>query len=360
MSIRTEVSFHLPTAIGSIDIANRIAMAPLTSSRAYMESVHSVLAIEHYRQRARTGLMISEGANVPCESRGCAYTPGICTKAQIAVWRKVTDAVHAAGGKIVCQLWHAGRMSHASLQERDEALLPPAGIYADDQLLRAERIGRPSIPCALEVAEIERIIAAYGHAAQCANDAGFDGIEVQVANWDPLEFIRSNISHRSDEYADSVESHTRILIDAIKAVSEVWGGERVGVFLSPWAHLANDTMLEVDPESSYFHLAEQLGNLGLAYLHCVGGRTRGDSGAVFDFKKLQSTCGGKNFAIDSYGRQIAIGGGDKGQTDMVSFGRPFISNLDLIERLRREGPQVQADRHLRYGGAAMAMPTTPN
>jgi len=351
----TESKLFSPTAIGAINVPNRVAMAPLTRSRADMEGVHSELAVEYYRQRAGAGLIISEATNISREGRGYAFTPGIYTEAQVASWRRITAAVHAAGGKIVCQLWHVGRMSHVSLQANGGAPVAPSAIQAGEQIfLESQGFDRPSMPRALETAEIARIVADYRHAAQCAKDAGFDGVEVHAANCYLLDqFIRDSTNLRTDQYGGSVENRTRLPIGVITAVSEVWGADRVGVRLSPITRAVGDTPLDSNPEGTYFYMAEQLGKLGLAYLHCVEGQTRGDNAAAnFDFKRLHAAFGGKYIANNSYDRQMAIEAADSGHADMVAFGRPFISNPDLVERLRRNAPLAEADHSTFYGGGA--------
>lgn len=355
MSSENPIQLFAATTIGAIGVANRVAMAPLTRSRADMEGVHSELAVEYYRQRASAGLIISEATNISREGRGYAFTPGIYTEAQVAAWRRITDAVHAAGGKIVCQLWHVGRMSHVSLQAGGAAPVAPSAIQANEQVfLESEGFDRPSMPRALQTEEISRLVADYRHAAQCAKDAGFDGVEVHAANCYLLEqFIRDSTNQRSDEYGGSVQNRTRFPIEAITAVADVWSADRVGVRLSPITRAVGDTPLDSDPEGTYFYLAEQLGKLGLAYLHCVEGQTRGDNGAAdFDFKKLHAAFGGKYIANNSYDRQMAIDAVASGHADMVAFGRPFISNPDLVERLRRDAPLAEADRNTFYGGGA--------
>jgi N-ethylmaleimide reductase len=355
MSNTSELNLFEPAAIGAINVANRIAMAPLTRSRADMKGVHSSLAVDYYRQRASAGLIISEATNISQEGRGYAFTPGIYTDEHVAAWREITDAVHAASGKIVCQLWHVGRMSHVSLQAGGAAPVAPSAIQANEQVfLESQTVERPSMPRALKVAEISRLVADYRHAAQCAKDAGFDGVEVHAANCYLLEqFIRDSTNQRTDEYGGSVENRTRFPIEAITAVSEVWGPEWVGVRLSPITRAVGDTPLDSDPEGTYFYLAKQLGNLGLAYLHCVEGQTRGDNAASeFDFKKLHAAFGGKYIANNSYNRAMAIEAVNSGHADMVAFGRPFISNPDLVERLYRNAPLAEADQSTFYGGGA--------
>jgi N-ethylmaleimide reductase len=355
MSTNTVPKLFSPITIGAIEVANGIAMAPLTRSRADMEGVHSPLAVDYYRQRATAGLIISEATNISREGRGYAFTPGIYTPAQVAAWREITDAVHQAGGKIVCQLWHVGRMSHISLQAGGAAPVAPSAIQADEQVfLESQTVERPSMPRALETEEIQRILEDYRHAARCALDAGFDGVEIHSANCYLLEqFIRDSTNKRTDQYGGSVENRTRFPIEVVSAVAEVWGVDRVGVRLSPITRAVGDTPLDSDPEGTYFYLAEQLGKLGLAYLHCVEGQTRGDNGAGdFDFKRLHAKFGGKYIANNSYDREMAIEAAESGHADMIAFGRPFISNPDLVERLRRNAPLAQANQATFYGGGA--------
>jgi N-ethylmaleimide reductase len=355
MSTAPQATLFTATTIGAIEVANRVAMAPLTRSRADMDGVHTELAIEYYRQRSSAGLIISEATNISREGRGYAFTPGIYSPAQIASWRKITDAVHAAGGKIVCQLWHVGRMSHVSLQADGAAPVAPSAIRADEQVfLEDQTVERPSMPRALQTAEVARIVEDYRHAARCAKEAGFDGVEVHAANCYLIEqFIRDSTNQRTDQYGGSVENRIRFAVEVVTAVSEVWGADRVGARLSPITRAVGDTPLDSDPEGTYFYLAEQLGKLNLAYLHCVEGQTRGNNGAGdFDFKRLHAKFGGKYIANNSYDREMAIEAVESGHADMVAFGRPFIANPDLVERLRRDAPLAEADRDTFYGGGA--------
>jgi N-ethylmaleimide reductase len=344
-----------PTTIGSIQVANRIAMAPLTRSRADRDGVHSKLAVDYYRQRASAGLLITEATNISRQGRGYAFTPGIYTDRHVEAWRQVTEAVHAAGGKIVCQLWHVGRMSHVDLQENGAAPVAPSAIRAGELIfLETSTQAPPSMPRALETDEIPALVEDYRNAAKRAKDAGFDGVEVHSANCYLLEqFIRDSTNKRTDRYGGSVENRTRFPVEAITAVAQVWGPDRVGVRLSPITRAVGDTPLDSDPQGTYGYYAQQLGKLGLAYLHCIEGQTRGDNAAsAFDFKALHAAFGGKYMANNSYDRQMAIDAIESGHADMVAFGRPFISNPDLVERLRENAPLAEPDSQTFYGGGA--------
>jgi N-ethylmaleimide reductase len=344
-----------PLSIGAIEVANRIAMAPLTRSRANMEGVHSTLAVEYYCQRASAGLIISEATNISRQGRGYAFTPGIYTAEQVAAWRLVTDAVHEAGGKIVCQLWHVGRMSHSSLQENGAAPVAPSAIQAGEVVfLESQTLQAPSMPRALLTEEIPLILEDYQHAARCALDAGFDGVEVHSANCYLLEqFIRDSTNLRTDRYGGSLENRVRFPLEVVQAVARIWGADRVGVRLSPITRAVGDTPLDNNPQATYGYFAEQLGRLGLAYLHCVEGQTQGDNQADgFDFQALHAAYGGRYIANNSYDRQMAVDAVASGHADMVAFGRPFISNPDLVERLRVDAPLAESDRGTYYGGGA--------
>jgi N-ethylmaleimide reductase len=343
-----------PGQVGAIAVANRIAMAPLTRSRAGMDGVHSPLAIDYYRQRASAGLIISEATNISQQGRGYALTPGIYTDAQVAAWKPVTEAVHAEGGKIVLQLWHVGRMSHVSLQANGAPPVAPSAIQAGDTVFTMNGPERPSMPRALETDEIPGIVEDYRAAARRAQAAGFDGVEVHAANCYLLEqFLRDSTNRRTDRYGGSLENRARLPIEVVTAVAEIWGADRVGVRLSPITHATGETPLDSDPQGTYGYLAGQLGALGLAYLHCVEGQTRGaNAAAAFDFKALHAAFGGQYIANNSYTRALAITAVDSGHADMIAFGRPFIANPDLVERLRRDAPLAEAAPATYYGGGA--------
>jgi N-ethylmaleimide reductase len=355
MPTSSDATLFSSTKIGAIDVANHIAMAPLTRSRADMDGVQSSLAIEYYRQRASAGLIVTEATNISRQGRGYAFTPGIYTDAHVAAWRRVTDAVHDEGGKIVCQLWHVGRISHVDLQEDGSAPVAPSAIQADDLIfLESKTQARPSMPRALETSEIPGIIEDYRNAARKAKEAGFDGVEVHAANSYLLDqFIRDSTNKRTDRYGGSVENRTRLAIEVTAAVCEIWSKDRVGLRLSPLTKLAGDTPLDSDPQSTYGFLASQLGHMGLAYLHCIEGQTLGANAAdEFDFKALHAAFGGKYIANNGYDRDMAIDAIRSGYADMIAFGRQYISNPDLVDRFRQNAPLTEPNRATFYGGGA--------
>lgn len=344
-----------PTKIGAIAIDNRVAMAPLTRARADMDGVQTPLAVDYYRQRASAGMIIAEATNISRQARGYAYTPGIYTYAHVAAWRPVTQAVHDAGGRIVLQLWHTGRFSHTSLQEGGQPPVAPSAIQAGEQTYLENGLERPSPPRALETDEIPGIIEDYVRAATNARAAGFDGVEVHSANCYLLDqFIRDSTNRRDDRYGGSVENRTRLTYEVCEAVAGAIGADRVGVRLSPITKSAGDTPFDSDPQGTYGFLATRLGTLGLAYLHCIEGQTRGDNDADgFDFQALRRAFGGSYIANNSYTKDLAEQALADGRADMIAFGRPFIANPDLVERFRNDLPLApEAPRDTWYGGGA--------
>ncbi|HVJ44195.1 MAG TPA: alkene reductase [Dongiaceae bacterium] len=354
MSDTTVSNLFAPTSIGAIEVSNRIAMAPLTRSRAGMDGVHTPLAIDYYRQRASAGLIITEATNISRQGRGYAYTPGIYTEVQADVWRAVTDAVHADGGKIVVQLWHVGRVSHASLQENGAAPVAASAIRAGGTVYTLAGNEAPSMPRALETDEIPGLIEDYRHAARLAKAAGFDGVEVHAANGYLLDqFLRDSTNHRTDAYGGSVENRARFPLEVVKAVAEIWGADRVGVRISPLSTAIGDTPLDSDPQATYGYFAQQLGQLGLAYLHAVEGQLReANAASALDFKALHKAFGGSYIANNGYDRSMAMAAIASGHADMISFGRAFIGNPDLVARLRRDAPLFEAPSVAYYGGGA--------
>lgn len=344
-----------PLRIGALDVANRIAMAPLTRARGDMEGVQTPLAAEYYGQRASAGLIISEATNISRQGRGYAYTPGIYTDRQIEAWRPITEAVHSRGGKIVLQLWHVGRFSHVSLQEDGSAPVAPSAIQAGDLAFTESGFERPSMPRALLTEEIPGLISDYARAARNARIAGFDGVEVHSANCYLLEqFIRDSTNERTDRYGGSIENRTRLPFEVCEAVAAEIGADRVGIRLSPITHAVGDTPFDSDPQRTYDYLAERLGLLKLAYLHCIEGQTRGDNAPdAFDFQSLRQRFGGAYIANNGFTGEIARDAIVSGRADMIAFGRPFISNPDLVERLRHGEPlEPEAGKELLYGGGA--------
>ncbi len=340
--------------LGAIDVRNRVVMAPLTRSRAGMDGVQTPLAVDYYAQRASAGLIITEATNISRQGRGYAYTPGIYTDAHVAAWLRVTDAVHAAGGRIVMQLWHVGRMSHVSLQEDGAAPVAPSAIQAGGNVFTEAGHLAPSMPRELATEEIAGIVDDYRDAARRAKEAGFDGVEVHAANGYLLEqFLRDSTNRRDDRYGGSIENRARLTLEVVEAVAEVWGADRVGLRLSPLSTAVGDTPLDSTPMETHSYLVRRLGEMGLAYLHVVEGQLHGGNGAAaFDVQGLRAAFGGAYIANNGYDRHRALSATASGHADMIAFGKAFIGNPDLVERLQSNTPLFDAPAATFFGGGA--------
>jgi N-ethylmaleimide reductase len=342
-----------PIRVGDIDLANRIVMAPLTRNRAAPGQLPSQLAVEYYRQRASAGLVITEASQVSPEGQGYLDTPGICNAGQVAAWRRVTDAVHAAGGRIAVQLWHVGRISHVSLQPNGQQPVSSTARCATTKTFTKDGFVQVSTPRALRTDEIPALVASYRAAARRAIEAGFDGVEVHGANGYLIEqFLRDSINDRSDHYGGPIENRTRLLVEVMQAVAGEIGGGRTGLRLSPVTP-ANDAGQDSDPQALYEHAVVQLAPLRLAFLEVVEGQTAGARDyAPFDYAALRTRFNGAWMVNNGYERQMALDAVASGAADLVSFGRPFIGNPDLVRRLRESAPLNALDKSTLYGGGA--------
>jgi len=351
-----------PVRLGGLELANRIVMAPLTRSRATDDGVVGELQATYYAQRATAGLIIAEATNISMQGRGYALTPGIWTDEQVAGWKKVTDAVHAAGGKIVSQLWHVGRYSHNDLQPGGKAPVAPSAIKAEGDTYTNEGMVPVAMPRALETDEIPDLIADYVRAAENAKRAGFDGVEVHSANCYLLDqFIRDSTNTRADRYGGSIENRTRLTQEVVEAVLGVWDAGRVGIRLSPASTSAGNTPLDSDVMATYGHLIRQLNRFNLAYLHMVEGVTGGarQMPEGIDLDVLRAEFKGAYIGNNGYDLDLAVNRRGEGKIDAVAFGRPFIGNPDLVERLRVGAPLIDAPRESYYGNGAIGLTDWP-
>jgi len=339
-----------PLTLGELRLPNRIVMAPMTRNRADDADAPHGLNTEYYRQRAGAGLIITEASQVSPQGKGYPRTPGIYSDKQIAGWRKVTDAVHSAGGRIFLQLWHVGRISHPTLQSDGALPVAPSAIAADGQ---AHTDGGPRafvVPRALETAEIPAVVEQFRRGAENAKAAGFDGVEIHGANGYLVDqFLRDGTNRRTDTYGGSIENRVRFLREVVEAVASVWGAGRVGVRLSPLGNF--NSMSDSNPAATFGHAAEVLSRHGLAYLHVVeGGHESGEG--QFDWAELRRRFGGIYMANGSYDHESAAAVLAGGRADLVSFATPYIANPDLAERFRLGAPLAQSDRATHYGGDA--------
>ncbi|WP_313677524.1 alkene reductase [Pantoea vagans] len=349
-----------PYDLGPITLANHIVMAPLTRNRAGAGLVPSELAATYYAQRASAGLLITEATQISAQAQGYQDTPGIYTQAQIDGWRKVTDAVHAKGGRIFVQLWHVGRISHVDLQPGGAAPVAPSAIRAMTKTFVNNGFTDVSEPRALELQEIPGIIDDFRKAAANAIAAGFDGVEIHGANGYLLEqFLKDGANQRNDEYGGSVENRARLLLEVTAAVKDEIGAERTGVRISPVSP-ANAISCS-DPQPQYDYLAEQLNALGIVYLHVVEGATGGPRDvSPFDYDALRQRF--KNTWIGNNGYDLALASTQlaQGKAELFAFGRPFISNPDLVERLKTGAPLVPINPETLYGGGAQGYTDYPS
>ena len=342
-----------PVRVGEIDLANRIVMAPLTRNRAAPGQIPSRLAVEYYRQRATAGLIITEATQVSPEGQGYLDTPGIYNAEQVEGWRQITTAVHAAGGKIVVQLWHVGRISHVSLQPNGQAPVSSTDRRAETKTFTRDGFVAVSPPRALRTDEIPGVVESYRLAASRAMAAGFDGVEVHAANGYLIEqFLRDSINDRSDRYGGSIENRSRLLLEVMNAISGEIGGGRTGLRLSPVTP-ANDAAQDSNAQALYEYAVAQLASLRLAFIDVVEGQTGGARDfAPFDYAALRSKFNGAWMVNNGYQRQMALEAVASGAADLVAFGRPFISNPDLVRRLRDDTGLNKLDTRTLYGGGA--------
>lgn len=347
----TEALFT-PFTAGAIDMKNRIAMAPLTRNRADNDTGEvGEMHVEYYRQRAGAGLIITEATQISPQGKGYLATPGIHTEAQAKAWRKVADAVHEAGGRIVVQLWHVGRISHVSLQPDGGQPVAPSAVPAGVKTFTVNGFEETSAPRALDLDEIPRIVSDYVYATKMAREAGFDGVEVHGANGYLIDqFLKTGTNLRDDAYGGSVENRARLLLEVMEAVTGAWAGDRVGLRLSPFSP-ANGVS-DANPQETFEYAVKELNRFGLAYLHMVEGATGGsrDLAEGESIDALRKLFDGPYMANNGYDRDTAFQAVASGHADLIAFGRPYIANPDLAERLERDAPLNEGDRKTYYGG----------
>ncbi|MBP7522422.1 MAG: alkene reductase [Leptothrix sp. (in: Bacteria)] len=354
-----------------LDLPHRVVMAPLTRNRA-VGQVPNDLMVDYYRQRANpasgAALIVSEGTPIGPMAHGYLDTPGIYTPEQVAGWRRVTDAVHAEGGRIVAQIWHVGRISHTSLLPGGAQPVSSTAQAARSKTYIAGGFADVSAPRALGVQEIAGIVADYAHAARCAVQAGFDGVEIHAANGYLVEqFLRDRINDRDDAYGGPITHRLRFLAEVMQAVTGAIGAGRTAIRLSPVTP-ANDAALDSDPQALFNAVGDMLGELGLLYVHVVEGQTGGARDyAPFDYAQLRRRCRSTWMVNNGYSAEMAEAAIAEGRADLVAFGRPFISNPDLSLRLRQGHPLAPLQRETLYGGGAAGYtdypvwsPTTEN
>ena len=338
-----------PVKVGTLSLANRMVMAPMTRNRA-PEGTATALMAEYYRQRANAGLIITEGAQISAEGVGYPATPGIYNDAQVESWKQVTDAVHAAGSHIFCQLWHCGRVSHPDFHGGGLPVAPSA-IQPAGQAFTYEGLKDFVTPRALQLDEIAGVVEQYRQAAICAQQAGFDGVEIHAANGYLIDqFLRDGSNQRDDAYGGSLENRSRLLMEIVSSVSEAIGAERVGVRLSP-VNAFND-MHDADPQTLFNHVAAKLSGLGLAYLHVVEVNMAGEQSSDFDMQAMRQQFDGCYIANGGFDAQRAATTIQSEHADLIAFGMPYLANPDLLERFKSGAALNAPDQATFYGGDA--------
>ena len=345
MNMTKEKDLFSPIQLGQYTLKNRIIMAPLTRCRAE-NNIPTEMNRMYYQQRASAGLIITEGTQISRQGAGYPNTPGIYNHKQVKAWQKITEAVHARGGRIFLQLWHVGRVSYPGIQPNDEPPVAPSAIKAEGDYVQ---------PRALEIYDIDDIVLDYKDAAENALAAGFDGVEIHAANGYLIDqFLRDATNIREDSYGGNYNNRSRFLFDVLQAVISVWGSDRVGIRLSPTN--AFNGMSDSNPEELFKYVVENLNPLNLAYLHVLEGsiHVADETKTTSSFKasSLRDVYTGTYMANNGYNKESANQAIATGSADLVSFGDLFISNPDLPERFLQNAALNQTDLDTRYGGDA--------
>ena len=333
-----------PFLQGDLELKNRVVLAPMTRGRAGEQRLANAVMAEYYAQRAETGLILSEATTVSAQGNGWIESPGIYTDEQGAAWKQVTEAVHAAGGKIFLQLWHCGRASHSSFHAGELPVAPSAVRLEGDGVHTAQGKQEHEVPRALETSELAGIVADYVAASKRAKEAGFDGVEVHAANGYLLDqFLQSKTNLRTDAYGGSIENRFRLLREVMEGVTQVFLANRVGVRLAPNG-VFNDMGSE-DFRETFLYAAGELDAFGLAYLHVMDGLAFGfhDRGAPMTLAEFREVFHGPlmgNCGYDMDAAEAAVAAGD---ADLISIGRPYIGNPDVIDRWVNGWPLAESD-----------------
>lgn len=359
-------SLFEPLQLGRHTLNNRVVLPPLTRSRSTQPgNIANALMATYYQQRAGAGLMITEGTQIEPRGQGYAWTPGIYSPEQIEGWRKVTDAVHAQGNIIFAQLWHVGRVSHTSLQPDGAGPVAPSAIAANNVKVFIETgpgsgtLAEPSMPRALTTAEIKELVQLYAQAARNALSAGFDGVELHCANGYLVnQFISEHSNQRDDEYGGSLHNRLRFLREIVAAVAEVVGADRLGVRFAPlFASTEEDRvymgLVETDPHNTYIEAIKVLEEAGIAYLSIAEADWDNAPELSDDFRReVRQTFSGRIIYAGRYTVERGVKTLAAGLGDLIAFGRPFIANPDLPQRIANGWPLNPVDPATMYGGTA--------
>jgi N-ethylmaleimide reductase len=328
-----------PFSIGNLELRNRIVMAPMTRARSGADRIPTPIMVEYYAQRASAGLILTEATTVSAQGNGWVNSPGIYTDAMGEAWRPITEAIHAKGGAVFLQLWHCGRASHSDFHGGEPAVSASAIKLTGDQIHTPAGKKDYEIPRALATDELPAVIADYKAAAVRAKAAGFDGLEIHSANGYLInQFLESKTNHRKDAYGGSIENRTRLLLEVVAAVCQVFPSNRVGVRLSPNGTF-ND-MGSPDYREQYTYAARALNKLGLAYLHVMDGlafgfHKLGEPMTLADFRKIYDGTLMGNCGYDLGTAEAAVAAS---KADLIAIGRPYLATPDLVERHQKGTP----------------------
>jgi N-ethylmaleimide reductase len=329
-----------PFNLHGLSLKNRVVVAPMTRSRAGKERMPNSLMAKYYAQRASAGLIITEATVISIQGIGWRNSPGIYSDEQAEAWKMVVDAVHAKGTPIFLQLWHCGRASHSSFHEKEGLPVAPSAIKMAADYIHTPTGKQPyETPRALETEEIPGIVKDYRRAAERAKSAGFDGVEIHAANGYLIdEFLQSKTNHRTDRYGGSLENRYRLLVEVVSAISSVWASNRVGVHIAPNG-IFND-MGSPDFRETFLYVAKQLNRHEIAYFHVVDGLAFGfhGLGAPVTLREVREVFEGPLIGNCGYTQETADAAIRRRDGNLISFGRPFISNPDLVERFSNKWP----------------------
>lgn len=353
-----------PASLGSFTLRNRIVLPPLTRSRSSQPgNIPNAVMATYYQQRASAGFMVTEGIQIEPRGQGYAWTPGIHSPEQVEGWKAVTQAVHAEGGVIFAQLWHVGRVSHTSLQPGGAQPVAPSAIPATNVKVFIETgpgegaLVEPSMPRALSNAEVKELVQLYAEAARNAIEAGFDGIEIHCANGYLVnQFISAHTNRRTDEYGGSLQNRLRFLREAVQAIADAIGAERVGVRFAPlFASTAEERvylgLVEQDPHETYIEAVKILQTIGVAYVSLAEADWDSAPELPSSFREaVRAAFSGAIIYAGKYTPERAAAAVEAGWADLIAFGRPFIANPDLPARIANGWPMNPLDASSMYGG----------
>ncbi|MFN5786686.1 MAG: alkene reductase [Flavobacteriia bacterium] len=338
--------------IGNVDLQNRMAMAPMTRSRADKNGLVSELTVNYYRQRASAGLLLSEGINISLQAQGSPFTPGIYNQEQVDAWKKVTDAVHDKGGKIVAQLWHTGRVGH-SIDKGGELPVAPSAIGVQGQQHFTSQGPKDyETPRALSTEEVQQIVLDYKQAAIHAIEAGFDGVELHGAfGYLPNQFLVESANQRNDQYGGSIENRCRFILEVMQALVDAIGTNKVAIKLSP--SIPYNSIIDSDPTALFTHLIKSLNEMPLSYLHLMNALFPTDQLPQYP-RNVMETFGTLSkhpvMANGGYTRETGEQELEKGIAAMISYGALFVANPDLPKRFELNAELNEPDRNTFYGG----------